>query len=152
MAGEFYMPAPLSVVLNGYQVGWLQNLGAVQKIKICLCLAFSPGGSAPTQEGRQNVSVNEERNLLEVITPHLFHTYVSICRSNSTYLNLRVFDLSILAWCCKTNNGLLAMSFGSSGNASCLVFERQPLLMSGWTVSRIRVIMILFRAAGHMLR
>lgn len=74
MAGEFYIPAPLSDVLNGYQVGWLQNLGAVQKIKMCLCLIFNPGCSAPTQEGRQNVSVNEERNLLEVITPHLFHT------------------------------------------------------------------------------
>jgi len=66
MAGEFYVQAPSSVVLNGYQVGWVQNLGAVQKIKICLCLTFNPGGSAPTQERRQNVSVNEERNLLEV--------------------------------------------------------------------------------------
>jgi len=95
MAGEFYVPAPLSDVLNGYQVGWLQNLGAVQKIKTCLCLTFYPGGSAPSEEGRQNVSVNEERSLLEVITPRLFHTYVSICLSDGTYLNLRVFDLSI---------------------------------------------------------
>jgi len=78
MAGEFYMPVPLSDVLNGYQVGWLQKLGAVQKIKICLCLTFNSGGSAPTQEGH---------NLLEVITPHLFHTYVSICLSDGTYLN-----------------------------------------------------------------
>jgi hypothetical protein len=68
-------------------MGWLQNLGAVQKIKICLCPTFNPGNSAPTQEGRQNVSVNEERNLIVVITPHLIYTYVSICRSNSTYLN-----------------------------------------------------------------
>lgn len=78
MVGEFYMPAPLSDVLNGYQVGWLQNLGAVQKIKISLCLTFNSGGSAPTQVGRQNVSVNEERNLLEVITPHFIRTSVYV--------------------------------------------------------------------------
>jgi len=95
MAGEFYMPTSLSDVLNGYQMGWLQNLGAVQKIKIWLCLTFNPGGSAATREGRQNVYVNDERNLPEVITPHLFHGYVIICRSDGTYLNLRLCDLSI---------------------------------------------------------
>ena len=95
MAGELYMLDPLSDVLNGYQVGWLQNLGAVQKIKIYLCLTFNPSGSARTQEGRLNVSVNEERNLMEVIAPRLFHMYVSIFLSDCSYLNLRVFDLSI---------------------------------------------------------
>jgi hypothetical protein len=97
------MPSSLSDVLNGRQMGGLQNLGAVQKIKIYLSLTFNSGGSAAILEGRQNIYVNDERNLLEVTTPHLFHRYVIICRFDRTYLNLRVCDLSIEAWRCKTN-------------------------------------------------